>query len=196
MTASLLYRAQRRDLRIIAGAGMLMVAGVLFVVGLLRDRPAGTARDAMVASGQTFGDGLPFDVVHGIDPAPVAAPGQPSTEARRVAAAPAPAPVVEPASRAAVMLAAPELFSPVQQPVSAPAASSAAASPSALHAYTVKNGDCLWCIAADVLGPNASDAQVNAAWHALYNANAAQIGANPNVIEAGTVLQVPASLAA
>jgi nucleoid-associated protein YgaU len=60
--------------------------------------------------------------------------------------------------------------------------------------YQVRLGDSLWQIAAHLLGTGADDASVAAAWPELYVANRDAIGADPDVILPGTVLQVPASL--
>jgi nucleoid-associated protein YgaU len=58
---------------------------------------------------------------------------------------------------------------------------------------TVQPGDCLWLIAARRLGQRASDAAVTAAWPRWYAANRPIIGADPNVILPGEVLQAPPS---
>lgn len=50
--------------------------------------------------------------------------------------------------------------------------------------YTVVNGDCLWSIARKLSG-NGSN------WPALYEANRAVVGSNPNLIYAGQVYVVP-----
>lgn len=59
----------------------------------------------------------------------------------------------------------------------------------------VAAGDSLWAIAARHLPPDASDAQIAAAWPQWYRANAATIGADPDLITPGQVLTVPSSLA-
>ena len=58
---------------------------------------------------------------------------------------------------------------------------------------TVQPGDCLWLIAGRRLGPHASDAAVTVAWSRWYAANRPLIGADPNVITPGEVLQAPPS---
>lgn len=58
---------------------------------------------------------------------------------------------------------------------------------------TVRPGDSLWSIAARHLGPGAGNAQVDAAWRAWYAANRAVIGADPDLILPGQVLQFPDS---
>lgn len=58
--------------------------------------------------------------------------------------------------------------------------------------YTVKDGDCLWSIASRQLGPDATDQQIERQWHNWYQRNRRVIGADPNVLERGTLLTVPA----
>jgi hypothetical protein len=57
----------------------------------------------------------------------------------------------------------------------------------------VQPGESLWSIAADHLGPAASDAAVTAAWHAWYAANRGVIGPDPSVIQPGQQLVPPAA---
>jgi nucleoid-associated protein YgaU len=57
----------------------------------------------------------------------------------------------------------------------------------------VAPGDSLWTIATRHLGPGASDGAITAAWHRLYAANRALIGADPGVILPGQRLTVPRS---
>jgi LysM repeat protein len=59
----------------------------------------------------------------------------------------------------------------------------------------VESGDSLWAIAARHLPPDASDAQIAAAWPRWYEANAVEIGADPDLIRQGQVLVAPASVA-
>jgi len=54
----------------------------------------------------------------------------------------------------------------------------------------VRPGDTLWALAADALPDGASDAEITAAWHALYDANRDLI-ADPDLIFPGTRLQQP-----
>ena len=56
---------------------------------------------------------------------------------------------------------------------------------------TVQAGDCLWTIAARALGPEATDAQIAAAWPSWYAANRAVIGADPNLLQPGQRLVAP-----
>jgi nucleoid-associated protein YgaU len=57
--------------------------------------------------------------------------------------------------------------------------------------YVVRPGDTLWDIAARHLGPNASNADIARAWPRWYAANRVSIGANPQLIHPGLVLQPP-----
>jgi len=56
---------------------------------------------------------------------------------------------------------------------------------------TVRPGDSLWALAAADLGPEASDAEIAAAWPRWYAANTATIGSDPEVILPGQTLDVP-----
>ncbi len=56
---------------------------------------------------------------------------------------------------------------------------------------TVEPGDCLWSIAETLLPSGASDSQIDAAWRALYAANASVVGSDPSLIHPGTVLVLP-----
>ena len=55
----------------------------------------------------------------------------------------------------------------------------------------VRSGDTLWSIAAAALPPGATAADIAAAWPQWHQANAEAIGADPNLIRPGTVLQAP-----
>lgn len=57
--------------------------------------------------------------------------------------------------------------------------------------HTVRSGDTLWQITAAHLGPDATAAQVAAAWPTIYRANVAAIGSDPNLIRPGEVLTFP-----
>ncbi len=62
---------------------------------------------------------------------------------------------------------------------------------SAAYEVVVKGGDSLWSIVAEALGPYASDVDVALAWPGWYRANRDTIGADPNIIHPGQVLQAP-----
>lgn len=62
------------------------------------------------------------------------------------------------------------------------------------EAVVVVAGDSLWAIAARHLPPGATDAEIAASWPRWYDANAAVIGADPDLIQPGQVLTAPASV--
>lgn len=55
----------------------------------------------------------------------------------------------------------------------------------------VRPGDSLWWIAAQELGPGATESQVSSRWPQWYRANRDQIGADPDFILPGIVLRAP-----
>ncbi|TQL03717.1 LysM peptidoglycan-binding domain-containing protein [Cellulomonas sp. SLBN-39] len=57
----------------------------------------------------------------------------------------------------------------------------------------VRAGDTLWSLTARHLGQDASDAEIAAAWPRWYEANAAVIGPDPDLLHPGQVLVVPAT---
>jgi nucleoid-associated protein YgaU len=63
----------------------------------------------------------------------------------------------------------------------------------ASRTHVVQPGDSLWSISAARLGPGATDAEVEQAWQALWRANRATVGADPDLIEPGQRLDVPAA---
>jgi hypothetical protein len=63
--------------------------------------------------------------------------------------------------------------------------------PSPVSTVVVRPGDSLWLIAARTLGPDPTDTDVTARWHALYAANRARIGPDPDLIEPGLRLLIP-----
>lgn len=58
----------------------------------------------------------------------------------------------------------------------------------------VRPGDSLWSLAAEALGPEATDAEIGVAWRSIHLANVGRIGTDPDLIFPGTVLQLPASV--
>lgn len=58
-------------------------------------------------------------------------------------------------------------------------------------AHVVEPGDSLWAISAARLGPGATAAEIDQAWRALWRANAAVVGADPDRIAPGQRLDVP-----
>ncbi|MGO4343437.1 LysM peptidoglycan-binding domain-containing protein, partial [Pedococcus sp. 2YAF34] len=57
----------------------------------------------------------------------------------------------------------------------------------------VHRGDTLWSIVARQLGPEASDAEVAAAWPAWHEANRSVIGDDPDLLVPGQQLRAPAA---
>ncbi len=55
----------------------------------------------------------------------------------------------------------------------------------------MRRGDCLWSITAGLLGPRATASATDAGWRAIYAANRAAIGDNPNLIHIGLTLALP-----
>jgi len=114
-------------------------------------------------------------------PPDAVAPTDPTTTTRAGAtdvapAPPVPAPVVAPPT------------APVVTPPTAPVQLGPVA---VVEAYTVVPGDCLWDIARRRLGPRATDAAVDRGWRAIYAANVAAVGSDPNLIRPGLVLALP-----
>lgn len=66
----------------------------------------------------------------------------------------------------------------------------ATASPGPLPTVVVASGDTLWSIAAHRLGPDASDAEIEACWRRLYDLNRAVIGPDPDLIRPAQRLEV------
>ena len=60
-------------------------------------------------------------------------------------------------------------------------------------AVAVLAGDTLWDIAAQAMGPGASDVEIAMRWPRWYEANRAIIGQNPDVLLPGQILQPPSA---
>jgi nucleoid-associated protein YgaU len=56
---------------------------------------------------------------------------------------------------------------------------------------TVRPGDSLWSIAAGLLGPGASNAEIARTWHRIAVHNGERLGPDPDLILPGTRLSVP-----
>lgn len=69
--------------------------------------------------------------------------------------------------------------------------STAPANAPSATSYVVKPGDSLWRIASRLLGSNATNPQIDAAWRRIYKANATAIGSNPSLIHPGLELTLP-----
>jgi LysM repeat protein len=59
--------------------------------------------------------------------------------------------------------------------------------------HVVRSGDSLWSIAAAELGPDAGDTAIASRWPQWYAANAAAVGADPDLIRPGQTLRAPAN---
>lgn len=59
----------------------------------------------------------------------------------------------------------------------------------------VRRGDTLWSIAARQLGPDASEAEVAAAWPRWFSANRHVVGSDPDLLLPGQVLRAPEAAA-
>ncbi len=55
----------------------------------------------------------------------------------------------------------------------------------------VRPGDTLWDLAATTLPPHTGDALVDRTWRAVYRANRARVGPDPDRLVPGTVLRLP-----
>ncbi|MBV8950685.1 MAG: LysM peptidoglycan-binding domain-containing protein [Actinobacteria bacterium] len=128
-------------------------------------------------------------------PAPPAAPttsstaGVPRPEASPQSAPfPAPAPARVPAPAKAPTAATqpqPDPTSPRLEPPAPPLPAPSAA------AYVVVRGDCLWTIAARLLGAGATNAAIDAGWRSIYAVNRTAIGDDPDLIHPGLILTLP-----
>ena len=126
-----------------------------------------------------------------VTPEALAEHATPSTAAPRPSAAPSPVVLIPP-----LVIEAPD--TPVVAPMPAQPAPAAAPAPSAALApsaarpvYVVQRGDCLWSIAAHVLGPQADARSIDLGWRQIYAANRAAIGDDPNLIHIGLTLELP-----
>ena len=54
----------------------------------------------------------------------------------------------------------------------------------------VQPGDCLWTIASDHLGPEASEADIDASWRTIYDINRDVVGPDPDLILPGQNLRL------
>lgn len=96
---------------------------------------------------------------------------------------PAPAPVVAPPP--------PAPLAPATEPVeAAPAATADDPARPGGRTSTVQLGESLWMIASDLLGPEATDAEIATQVDRIYRLNSDRIGSDPNILIAGTVLRL------
>ncbi|CUR60975.1 hypothetical protein NOCA290082 [metagenome] len=61
----------------------------------------------------------------------------------------------------------------------------------AARVVTVRPGDTLWSLTADLLPPGASDAEIAVGWQAIHEHNRRVIGGDPDLILPGTQLSIP-----
>ena len=60
--------------------------------------------------------------------------------------------------------------------------------------HRVRQGECLWSIAAAALPGEAGPAEVGAAWRLIYRHNRGVVGPDPNLLSTGTRLRLPREL--
>ncbi len=120
------------------------------------------------------------------------APAAPVAPAASVSTAlPSPPPAVPPAGWVPTR--------PTQRPVPSPSLVTSGASGALSSSSTdrtgvvIHRGDTLWAVVAAHLGPDATDAEVAAQWPRWYAANRRVIGADPDLLLPGQVLEVPAA---
>lgn len=93
---------------------------------------------------------------------------------------PAPAPVVAPDSTPLIA---------VTEPVeAAPAVTADDPARPGKRTHTVQQGESLWTIASDLLGANATDAEIATEVDRVYGLNRGSIGSDPNILTVGMVL--------
>jgi len=182
------------------------VAGARWRAGerlVQRWAPAIVRKALVVAVGASVGLGLASGAsAASPEPTPSASSSVTVEDLGWVATTPAPEPSPTSAERSSVVPSASEPASvdpspaaPVPAtPVDNVATAPPAGAPVPATDVVVVLGDSLWVIAARHLPPGATDAEIAAAWPRWYHANAATIGADPDVIRPGQVLVVPATV--
>lgn len=78
-----------------------------------------------------------------------------------------------------------------ERPTGGPVPPAAPPAPSSWSRVEVRAGDTLWGLARDLLPPGADPRTVDRLWRAVHEANRAVVGADPDLILPGTVLEVP-----
>ena len=130
-------------------------------------------------------------------PTPVAASPSPVATVAPTAVAPTAVATAEPSRPGAtvppVELHAESAAGPVQ---GANATGAAESGHGGVGIHVVTRGDSLWRIAGELLGPDASNADIARAWPLIYQANRATIGSDPGLIMPGQHLTIPQELAA
>jgi nucleoid-associated protein YgaU len=111
-----------------------------------------------------------------------------------------PAVATHPVSRAVATLdaaadPADDLLPAVGRPGWSPTATRVAVAPQSVAParaeIVVASGDCLWTIAADALGANATNAEIAAEWPRWYSLNRTVVGPDPDLLLPGMVLRAP-----
>jgi nucleoid-associated protein YgaU len=152
------------------------------------DRPAAAA--AAATSRTPIG---PPGVGIAVPPPPTSGttPADPATT-RGIVPLPAWAGGARPKTTPTIPTTRPDAAATTSPPVPAPAAPNPPSHPSAEGSYTVRAGDTLWRIARDRLDQDQrSDAHVQTYCQAIYAANRAVIGDDPDLIYPGQHLRIP-----
>ncbi|MDU0349825.1 LysM peptidoglycan-binding domain-containing protein [Actinomyces sp. MRS3W] len=142
---------------------------------------AGLATSPAVAATETDTDDLGWQPTVNATQTPDAEATAPGVEATAPGVE-ASVPDVEPSAPDAAP-ATPDSESDPPSPTAEPA--------DAATSHRVKAGESLWAITAKLLGPDASPADIAAAWPQLYRANTETIGTDPGLIRPGAVLTIP-----
>lgn len=170
------------------------------------ERPADPSGADFAAADPPAADPPAADGADASEPPPLGwgespADSTPPTTGTTAPAADSASPVVEGTAPAVEgTSSAMESASPVPESAS-PAVDSASptpgsAGPQPLVVVEVRQGDTLWSIADDLLGPGPdAPAAIASAWPALWEANASVIGSDPDALTPGQQLVVPAPLA-
>jgi nucleoid-associated protein YgaU len=122
--------------------------------------------------------------------APTSAPSPPTTIPPPIRRS---APVVHPATPTPEPARPTPTPGPTTAPSSSPAPADLVPPTTATNrgTYVVIRGDCLWSIAARILGPESTSQSIDRGWRAIFAANRAAIGADPNLIHPGLALAIP-----
>lgn len=123
---------------------------------------------------------------------PTLSPATPSPSPSAVVAV-SPAPIAPPTT--APSTAPPSAAGPTVE-LHAESAAPPIAGRAHAHTHVVVRGESLWRITAQLLGPDASNAQIARAWPLIYQANRATIGDDPALILPGQELTIPQGVAA
>jgi hypothetical protein len=191
------------DLTVPMGVRAVIVSVLALLSTFIGPRPAGAAdsvrgwlREVSTSTTTRVAVATPDAVAaHAASPATTRPTGQvvliPPITAVHSDPAPRPAPAVT--TPAPVAPVAP---APAPAPTTAPGVTAPAPAPAGVGStYVVRRGDCLWSIAAGLLGPRADASAIDAGWRAIYAANRAAIGDDPNLIHIGPTLTLPPPVA-